>query len=179
MGIVELSSGMQSLVKAVLVNIDSAGMQELINLKIEAEDILEEIRGDLEAVRPEISFWDRINVFRKTENELREESYRRELIDERQNLKLISEDIRTKVVSAIDRTYSVRLKLHLGRLMMQADALRSTGGSDGSSRKVKGKKKLLETLELVDEEHSTRFDFEPGPVKEEDLIQAITERLGV
>lgn len=170
---------MRNLVDAVLVNIDAAGMQQLISLKAEAETILDEIRTDLDAVRPEISFWDRINVFRLSESELLERDYRRELLDEKRNLAGIRADIHEKVLSAINRTYSAKLKLHLSELLTQAEALRGVHGPKGQRKKVKGKKEMILKIELIDEELSDRFGFDPGPVMEAHLVQAIIGRLGV
>ena len=168
---------MQSLVDAVIGNINPGEMRELIALKAEAEDIMDEIRYDIEQVRPDISIWDRINIFHTSESEAREEQYRRELIDEGNNLDAIRAEIREKVVAAIDNTYSVRLKLHMGVILKQAEDLRSRGGSR-RSRYIKGKKKLIETIGFIDDELSSRFGLDYGQVGEDELIEAIIRRLG-
>jgi hypothetical protein len=168
---------MQNLVDAVIANIDPGQMRELIALKSEAEGILDEIRYDIESVQPEISFWDRINIFQTTESEAREEQYRRELIDERNHLYAIRAEIREKVVVAIDKTYSVRLKLHMGLIYKQAEDLRDKRGSKRSSH-IKGKKQLLELITFVEEDLCDRFGLDYGRVEEEELIEAILKRLG-
>ena len=166
---------MRNLVDAVLVNINAESVQRLVALKIEAEDILEEIRSDLDAVRPEISFWERLNVFETSENEKREQQYRRELLAEKHHLLSLQAEIREKIVEAIDRTYSVRLKLNNTLLLLQAESLKAKGNS---KVKIKGKVKLIDMLVSMDQELSDRFGFEYGPVKEDDLVEAIIERLG-
>jgi len=166
---------MRNLVDAVLVNIEAASIQELVAMKIEAEDILEEIRSDLESVKPEISFWERLNIFETSENEERELQYRRELLAERRHLNALQSEIREIIVAAIDRTFSARLKLNYTILLRQAESLKAKGNS---KVKIKGKSKLMDLLVEMDKELSDRFGFEYGLVKEEELVEAIIERLG-
>lgn len=166
---------MRNLVDAVLVNIEASNIQELVALKIEAEDILEEIRSDLEAVRPEISFWERLNIFDRSENEERELQYRRELLAEKHHLNALQKEIREIIVAAIDRTFSARLKLNNTLLLLQAESLKAKGNS---KVRIKGKSKLIDMLVEMDKELSDKFGFEYGLVKEEELVEAILERLG-
>lgn len=168
---------MNRLIDALMVNIDAEQLAELRKWLLDHDVILEEIKSDIDSVKPRIGFWDKLNVFSKTEEEIELKSYQRELKEYKKDREEIMGRMNTILLEAIDSTYAVKLKLQLAEVARQIDRLRSTGGTDGTTRRVKGKQELREMIIQLDLEHSEKFGYETGFVKEEELVAGAMTRL--
>ena len=170
---------MDVLIDSVMDNINEPLAREQVDELLEMDYFVDEIKEDIKSVRPHISFWDKLNVFSKTEAERDMKHFQDELKAQRELREKVLDALKTTIVQAIGDTYAVRLKIQLASLREKAESIRATqsGAASNCRCSVKGKNKLIKMLQQVDSEFSEQFNFMPGPIDEDELIGGVISRL--
>lgn len=166
---------LELLIQKVINSLDPDELDVILEDIRHTLSLLDEVRQDIQSVEPEISFWERVNIFKESERERDLKHFKTEQREFLSQLREVVVELKRIISLTMQDVFAVKLKLYLGAAFEQADSLKARNGH--GKAKIKGKQKLLDMLRDTDIEYSRKFGYDEGVVIEEDLLEAVLKTL--
>lgn len=174
---------MQSIVQRVLDHVDREALNEELTFLREKDAELDAIKDDVREIKQDISFWDRVNVFTRSEDERALKHQKRALKETKRDHSVIIHNIKGLIREAMHHDVYVRMKIYLGEIANDVGRLRITRkhGSNAEANanqfKIKGAEEVLKGLDTLDLLVTEASGIEPGKLDEQALLGLVYDEV--
>ncbi len=173
--LIQTTDIVELLVQKVINSLDPDELDMVLEDLRRTLQLLEEVRADIRTVEPEISFWERMNIFKESEKERDLKHFKTEQREFLTQLDEVVSELKRMISLAIQDLFAVQLKLQLGAAFVQAESLKAK--NNHGKAKIKGKQRLMDMLRHTDITYSRQFGYDEGVVLEEDLLEEVLRNL--